>query len=140
MATKRSNGKGGGRSAGARGASTRTRKTSRKQATQWSLDLRPEHQRELFALILITIAIGTLIFFATGIAGGIGEVYMLGVQQAFGYGALIVPLALGVLGVAILVQERFRDARLSGSNIFGTFLVLAALLALLEFRMGARPS
>jgi S-DNA-T family DNA segregation ATPase FtsK/SpoIIIE len=62
------------------------------------------------------------------------------VQQAFGYGALIVPLALGVLGVAILVQERFRDARLSGSNVFGTFLVLAALLALLEFRMGARPS
>ena len=140
MATKRSNGKGGGRGSATRSSTTRSRRTSRKQAAQWSFELRPEHQRELFALILITLAVGTLIFFATGVAGGIGEVYMLGVQQAFGYGALIVPLALGVLGVAILVQERFRDAKLSSSNIFGTFLVLASLLALLEFRIGPRPS
>ncbi|MBC8075153.1 MAG: DNA translocase FtsK 4TM domain-containing protein, partial [Chloroflexales bacterium] len=140
MATKGSNSK-GGRSTATRASSVRsTRRGSRKQPAPFSLELRPEHQRELFALILITVAVGTLIFFATGIAGGIGAVYMLGVQQAFGYGALIVPLALGILGVAILVQERFRDTRLSGSNVFGTFLVLAALLALLEFRIGPRPS
>ncbi len=108
-------------------------KATRKQAPAFELSLRPEHQRELFALALITIALVTLIFFVTGTAGGIGTVYVLGVQQAFGSGALVVPLALGVLGVAILIQEQMHDAQLRGANVAGTFLILGSLLTLLEF-------
>ncbi len=55
------------------------------------------------------------------------------VRQAFGSGALVVPLTLGLLGVAILIQERVQDAQLSGANALGTLLVLAAILGLLEF-------
>lgn len=137
MATKGSNTRSKSRtSTTSRSRSGSTKRTSRKQEPQRSafeLKLAPEHQRELFALILLTIALATMIFFITGIAGGIGEVYMLGVQQAFGRGALVVPLALGLLGIAILIQERFHDAKLSGNNIVGTLLVLAGVLALLEF-------
>ena len=140
MATKRPNSKASSRSTTSRSATggrTSARKSTRKQPQRsaFDLEIRPEHQRELFALTLLTVALGTLIFFVTGIAGGIGQFYMLGVQQAFGSGALVVPIALGLLGLAILIQERMHDARLTGSNVLGTFLVLAALLALLEFRI-----
>ncbi|MFP4440792.1 MAG: DNA translocase FtsK 4TM domain-containing protein [Chloroflexaceae bacterium] len=116
------------------------RKTTRKQETPvFELSLRPEHQRELFALALITLGLGTLLFFITGTTGGIGSVYVLAVQQAFGQGALIVPLVLGMLGVAILIQERMQEARLTGANIIGTLLVLGMLLAILEFRVHTVP-
>jgi S-DNA-T family DNA segregation ATPase FtsK/SpoIIIE len=125
-------------SAGARKTSTRstgTKRSSRSRKAQngWGVSLRPEHQRELFALGLITVALVTIIFFLTGVAGGAGAFYVQGVQQAFGAGAYIVPLILGLLGIAILIQERMSDAKLSGANLLGTLFVLGAVLALLEF-------
>jgi S-DNA-T family DNA segregation ATPase FtsK/SpoIIIE len=123
------------------GTSTRTskrtsrRKTTRKQQPRstFEVSLRPEHQRELFALALITLALVTVIFFITGRTGGVGSIYLLGVQQTFGSGALIVPLALGVLGIVILLQEKLQESSFSGSSVVGTILVLSMLLALLEF-------
>jgi S-DNA-T family DNA segregation ATPase FtsK/SpoIIIE len=126
--------------------STSSRSTKRKstrkgkqQPRAFAISLRPEHQRDLFALALITIALVTLIFFFTGTTGGIGSVYVLGMQQVFGGGALVVPLALGALGVAILIQERLHDTPLTGSSVLGIFLVLAMLLALLEIPAHAQP-
>lgn len=141
MASKETNRKraaGGARKSGPT-APRAPRKTGKRKAPPplFEVSLRPEHQRELFALTLITIALVTLIFFVTGSAGGVGEVYVLGVQQAFGSGALAVPLVLGMLGVGILIQERLSDARLSGSNVIGTFMVLGMLLSLLEFPVHA---
>ncbi len=117
---------------------TSARKTTRKNTAHtpsplFELSLRPEHQRELFALALITLGLGTLLFFVTGTTGGIGSVYVLAVQQAFGRGALIVPLVLGGLGIAILIQERMRDTQFTGAAVIGTVLVLGMLLAMLEF-------
>ncbi|MFV9505320.1 MAG: DNA translocase FtsK 4TM domain-containing protein [Oscillochloridaceae bacterium umkhey_bin13] len=109
-------------------ARSRARKTEQRPNL-----LRPEHQRDLFALTLITIALVTIIFFATGIAGGIGELYVAAVRVAFGGGAIVVPITLGLLGLAILIQERFNDSRLSAANLFGTGLIILAILALLEF-------
>lgn len=130
MATRGSN-----KSSGRRAATTRSRvsrKSTRKESA-FTISLRPEHQRELFALGLITIAIVTLVFFFTGVAGLVGHYYVELVRQSFGAGALVVPLTLGLLGVAILIQERMRDAQLTGANALGTLLVLAAILGLLEF-------
>ncbi|NTU79357.1 MAG: DNA translocase FtsK [Chloroflexales bacterium] len=103
------------------------------------LALRPEHQRDLFALGLITIALVTIIFFATGIAGGAGSLYVTIVRQAFGGGAIVVPVTLGLLGIAILIQEQFRDSRLSGANVAGTLLIITAILNLLEFPFHTLP-
>jgi S-DNA-T family DNA segregation ATPase FtsK/SpoIIIE len=130
--------RGGNKASSGRKAAPRTR--ARKSAAKepaLRIALRPEHQRELFALTLITVALVTLIFFGTGIAGGVGALYVVAVQRAFGAGALAVPLTLGLLGIAILIQERMHDARLSGANVIGTLLVLMSILGLLEFPMHA---
>jgi S-DNA-T family DNA segregation ATPase FtsK/SpoIIIE len=108
-----------------------TRKTTRKKSA--TLELRPEHQRELLALALITVALCTLIFAVTGTMGGVGDVYIQFLEQAFGSGALIVPLLMGVLGGAILVQERLRDSSYTDAQLLGTFIVMGMLLAMLEF-------
>ncbi len=115
--------------------STRRRTSAKRTSPQsaFPLTLRPEHQRELFALALITLAALTLTFFLTGVAGGVGTVYVAGVQQLFGSGALGIPLMLGVLGIVILVQERLYDTPLTGANILGTLVLALALLLMLEF-------
>lgn len=104
----------------------------------FEFSLRPEHQRELFALGLITVAAITIVFFLTGAAGAIGTTWVVLTQRLLGWGALLVPLALGLLGVAILWQERREDLQLTGATVLGTLLLLAALLALLEFALGVR--
>src|SRR5262245_9869470 len=99
--------------------------------------LRPEHQRELFALALIAIAAITIVFFLVGPAatGTLGQRWVDFTQRLLGWGALLVPLSLGLLGVAILWQERREDLKLTSATILGTFLLLGALLALLEFSL-----
>jgi S-DNA-T family DNA segregation ATPase FtsK/SpoIIIE len=120
------------KSASSRSTKSKSTRKGKKQPRSFAPSLRPEHQRDLFALALITIALVTLTFFFTGTTGGIGSVYVLGMQQIFGGGALVVPLALGALGVAIMIQERLHDTPLTGSSVLGIFLVLLMLLALLE--------
>jgi S-DNA-T family DNA segregation ATPase FtsK/SpoIIIE len=111
-----------------------TRKAaSRQPALDWSL--RPEHQRELFALTLITVAGITIVFFLTGSSGAIGQTWVAFTQRLLGWGALLVPLALGLLGVAILWQERREDLQLTGATVLGTAMLLMSLLALLEFSL-----
>ncbi|HEU5101685.1 MAG TPA: DNA translocase FtsK [Roseiflexaceae bacterium] len=105
----------------------------RQPALDWSL--RPEHQRELFALTLITVAGITIVFFLTGSSGAIGQTWVEFTQRLLGWGALLVPLALGLLGVAILWQERREDLQLTGATVLGTAMLLMSLLALLEFSL-----
>src|ERR671927_342246 len=91
----------------------RSRKPARRKRQAappaFELSLRPEHQRELFALALITVAAVTIVFFLTGSAGAIGKTWVELTQRLLGWGALLVPLALGLLGIAILWQERRED-------------------------------
>jgi S-DNA-T family DNA segregation ATPase FtsK/SpoIIIE len=130
MAARGSNKASGGRKPTSRSRATRK---SARPTPRVGLELRPEHQRDLFALGLITVALITVIFFATGVAGGAGSLYVLAVRQAFGGGAVVVPVTLGLLGIAILIQEQFRDSKLTGANLVGTLMVTGAILALLEF-------
>lgn len=121
------------KTSGRSSSTTRKRRTTKKkQPTAFALSLRPEHQRELFALALLLIAVVTLIFFFTGTTGIAGEIYLQGMTGLFGAGALMIPLALGGLGLAIMVQERLRDTPLTGTNILGVLLLLGVLLAFLE--------
>ena len=52
--------------------SSQTRGTGRRAKRKSAVSLRPEHQRELFALALIAIAGVTIIFYLTGITGQLG--------------------------------------------------------------------
>ena len=98
----------------------------------------PDHIRDLFALGLIALALVTVVFYATGTAGVIGAGWVALTRQLLGWGALLVPVSLGLLGVAILWQERREDLRLTAKMILGTLLVLFTLLMLLEFALGTR--
>ncbi|PDW01809.1 FtsK/SpoIIIE family DNA translocase [Candidatus Viridilinea mediisalina] len=125
--------RGSNKTTGGRKPATKPRAPKRTtQANPRPALLRPEHQRDLFALSLITIALVTIIFFATGVAGGIGALYVAVVRQAFGAGALVVPITLGLLGLAILIQEQFHDSQLSAANVVGTLLIITSILGLLE--------
>ncbi|HWQ11316.1 MAG TPA: DNA translocase FtsK 4TM domain-containing protein, partial [Roseiflexaceae bacterium] len=121
-------------------AGGRRRAAQRKKAPppMFELSLRPEHQRELFALALIALALVTIVFYLTGSAGVVGATWVEFTRYALGWGALLVPLSLGLLGIAILVQEHFEGSPLTGANVLGTLLVLVALLTLLEFGLPAR--
>src|SRR5215212_3723170 len=119
--------------AAAGGRKPAARKRQAPPALDWSL--RPEHQRELFALTLITVAGITIVFFLTGSSGAIGQTWVEFTQRLLGWGALLVPLALGMLGVAILWQERREDLQLTGATVLGTAMLLMSLLALLEFAL-----
>ena len=134
--------RGSNKASGSRKPATKSRATRRSSRAEprLGIELRPEHQRDLFALGLITIALITIIFFATGVMGGAGALYVNAVRQAFGGGAIVVPITLGLLGVAILIQEQFRDSKLSGANVAGTLLIIMAILALLEFPAHAVPT
>ncbi len=113
-----------------RTTSNRGRKGKARGARQ--VVLRPEHQRELFALGLILLAAITIIFVFTGESGGLGRLYLDLVHTLFGAGIFFVPLTLLVIGIAILWQEQITDASLSGANVLGTVFVLLAMLGLLE--------
>jgi len=119
--------------ASGRKPAARKRQAAPPRALDWSL--RPEHQRELFALMLITVAGITIVFFLTGSSGAIGQTWVEFTQRLLGWGALLVPLALGMLGVAILWQERREDLQLTGATVLGTGMLLMSLLALLEFAL-----
>ena len=125
----------------AKSSSTGRKSTSgqrKRTAANATPALRPEHQRELFALGLIAIAAVTVVFYVTGTAGVIGASWVELTRRLLGWGALVVPLSLGLLGVAILLQEQYEDVRLTGATVLGTLLVLTALLVLLEFSIGVR--
>ena len=97
-------------------------------------EIPPYLQREIFAVVLIFLGLLTLLFSTVGgDQGAIGSRWNSVVAEAFGTGKVLVPVALGILGSLMIFQERFKDARLTGANILGTFMVLIALLVLLDY-------
>ncbi len=99
--------------------------------------LTAQQQREFFALLLIGLGALLLVLLmssnpgALG-AGRIGEFISEGIQQAFGRGAVVIPLLLLAIGGLIIWQERFIDAPISGSNVAGVLLLAIVTLAMLE--------
>ncbi len=112
----------------------------RQQPPPFELSLRPEQQRDLFALFLIAIAAITIVLFLSDSVGVLGKRWVDLTNRLFGWGAVMVPLALGLLGIAIFWQERREDLPLTGSTVLGTLMVLMSLLVLLEFGAGERAA
>lgn len=119
---------------------TRSRSAQSKRAAQPAIPLTisPDRQRELFAIALIGIAVVTIVLYFSGSAGVVGRRWVELTQQLLGWGSLLVPLSLGLLGVAILWQEHFDDIKLTGETVIGTFMILMTLLVMLEFALGSR--
>jgi len=118
--------------------SSQTRGSGRRAKRKSAVSLRPEHQRELFALALIAIAGVTIIFYLTGITGQLGGGWKLFIEKLLGWGALVVPLVVGVLGIALFQSGQNDKNPLHPTQIIGTVVVVLALLMLLEFGIAPR--
>ncbi len=118
--------------------SSQTRGTGRRAKRKSAVTLRPEHQRELFALALIAIAGVTVIFYLTGSTGQLGASWKQFMEKLLGWGALIVPLVIGVLGIGLFQSGQKDNNPLETTQVVGTVLVTIAMLILLEFSITPR--
>jgi S-DNA-T family DNA segregation ATPase FtsK/SpoIIIE len=120
-------------------ATSRSRKPQQKPVQRpLAISLRPEHQREIFALMLIGVAALTIFFYLTGsanVGGAFGKTWVELAQRLLGWGSFLVPLSLGLVGIAILLREYYEDLKFSGVTVLGTALLLIALQVLLEFAL-----
>jgi len=117
---------------------SQTRGTGRRAKRKSAITLRPEHQRELFALGLIAIAGVTIIFYLTGSTGQLGASWKAFMEKVLGWGALIVPLVIGMLGIGMFQNGQRDNNPLQGTQIAGTVLVIITMLVLLEFGIEPR--
>jgi S-DNA-T family DNA segregation ATPase FtsK/SpoIIIE len=118
--------------------SSQPRGTGRRAKRKSVVSLRPEHQRELFALGLIAVAGVTIIFYLTGSTGQLGASWKLLMERLLGWGALVVPLVMGVLGIALFSSGINDRNPLHPTQIIGTVMVVIAMLMLLEFGITPR--
>jgi DNA segregation ATPase FtsK/SpoIIIE, S-DNA-T family len=120
--------------------SRQTGANGRKAQRKSAITLRPEHQRELFALVLIGIAGMTIIFYLTGSTGTLGAGWTQLMEVGLGWGALIVPLVIGMLGIALFQSGHRNQTPLQATQVIGTVLVMLAMLIVLEFGITPRQS
>ncbi|MEY2847260.1 MAG: hypothetical protein RL076_2806 [Chloroflexota bacterium] len=118
--------------------SSQSRGTGRRAKRKSVVSLRPEHQRELFALGLIAVAGVTIIFYLTGSTGQLGASWKLLMERLLGWGALVVPMVMGVLGIALFSSGINDRNPLHPTQIIGTVMVVIAMLMLLEFGITPR--
>ena len=93
-----------------------------------SFDLDPDVKRSIYILIMIILgALGILgIFNAAGIVG----VYIsLGLELAFGWGRLLIPLILIILGLILFNDERFEVRK---SNYFGLIIFVISIETIMQ--------
>ena len=81
-----------------------TERTPRRRRASAASTLRPEHRIELTALSLLAIAGVTSIFYVTGSAGTVGSTWKVWMEYVFGWGALVLPLFMGVVGVLMFIR------------------------------------
>ncbi len=124
----------------AKSRSRQTGATGRKAQRKSAISLRPEHQRELFALVLIGIAGMTIIFYLTGSTGTLGAGWTQMMAVGLGWGALIVPLAVGMLGIALFQSGHRNQTPLQATQVIGTVMVILAMLIMLEYGITPRQS
>jgi DNA segregation ATPase FtsK/SpoIIIE, S-DNA-T family len=106
-------------------------KRSGKRAQQPQFQLDPEVQRDIVAVALLVVAIFTAItLFFPG--GELGRAWSTGVTSLFGWGSMVVAIAVGLLGALILRQSFERSARLSWQQTTGVAVLLLVLLGVLH--------
>ena len=110
-----------------------TERTPRRRRASVASTLRPEHRIELTALLLLAVAGVTSIFYLTGSAGTVGSTWKLWMEYFFGWGALILPLFLGVVGVLMFIRGQNNPNHSRGWQLTGMTVFILCILLSLEF-------
>jgi S-DNA-T family DNA segregation ATPase FtsK/SpoIIIE len=82
----------------------------------------------------------TIIFYLTGSTGTLGAGWTQMMEVGLGWGALIVPLVIGMLGIALFQSGHRNQSPLQPTQIIGTVLVMVAMLIVLEFGISPRQN
>lgn len=100
------------------------------------MKLDPEVQRDIMAVALLVVSIFTAItlFFP---AGELGRSWSSGVTSFFGWGSMVVAIAVGLLGALMLRQSFERSARLRWQQVVGVSVLLLVLLGTLHVILAA---
>lgn len=102
--------------------------------------LRPEHRIELSALALIAVAGVTSIFYITGRAGTMGSSWKLWMEYFFGWGALVLPLFMGVVGVLMFIRGQRDPNHSRGWQLGGMGMFILSVLLFLELFVAANDT
>ncbi len=120
-----------GRRSSSRSRSTGRRTPRRAQPLRFNLD--PRLQRQILGLVLLALALIGLVGFISGLATQTGFMFRL-----FGWGGFLVALALGLVGVLLLLGEYRQESYLQWNDILGGVLLLLAVLGLFSLGMAER--
>jgi S-DNA-T family DNA segregation ATPase FtsK/SpoIIIE len=113
-----------------------TPKRSTKKSQRPQLRLDPEVQRDIAAVALMVVAIFTIItLFFPG--GELGKSWSSGVVGLFGWGSMVVAIAVGILGALMLRQSFEIGARLRWQHLAGVSVLLLVLLGTLHVLLAA---
>ena len=110
-----------------------TERTPRRRRASAASTLRPEHRIELTALSLLAIAGVTSIFYVTGSAGTVGSTWKVWMEYVFGWGALVLPLFMGVVGVLMFIRGQNNPNHSRGWQLTGMTVFILCILLSLEF-------
>lgn len=110
-----------------------TERTPRRRRASAASTLRPEHRIELTALSLLAIAGVTSIFYVTGSAGTVGSTWKVWMEYFFGWGALVLPLFMGVVGVLMFIRGQNNPNHSRGWQLTGMTIFILCILLSLEF-------
>lgn len=99
-------------------------------------------QRQVLAIVLIAFAILALITLIAP-SGQIGTSLATWLRQIFGWGALLLPIIAGVVGVALFrsayIEDDDEPAWHMWGQVFGLIIALCALLAALQILIDNKP-
>jgi S-DNA-T family DNA segregation ATPase FtsK/SpoIIIE len=93
--------------------------------------LTPARRRELVGAALVVLAVVTLVSFISG-RGELTASWLVLLRTAFGWGAALVPLALGALGAWLILDGADGQADLRWSRPLGGAILFIAVLGLLH--------
>jgi S-DNA-T family DNA segregation ATPase FtsK/SpoIIIE len=110
-----------------------TERTPQRRRAPVASTLRPEHRIELTALSLLAVAGVTSIFYLTGSAGTVGSSWKLWMEYFFGWGALVLPLFMGVVGVLMFIRGQNNPNHSRGWQLTGMSIFILCILLFLEF-------
>lgn len=108
-------------------AKSKAKKRPTRKKSQEELDKAQGIGREITALVLIGISL-LLVLASFNIGGSLPGMLIIGLRQAMGYGAYMLPALLGVLAFMLFMDDRYELSGLSYAGFVGIIIALTGLL------------
>jgi S-DNA-T family DNA segregation ATPase FtsK/SpoIIIE len=113
---------------------SRSKKNNRKTKSQPLIQLSLDQKLDIIGVLLFGVAAVTVFSMFSSSQGDLTSWWLNGLRSVFGLGIFVVPIALGLLGLWLLLRSFERTPRLSVEQLIGLLMAfLLALMTLSEF-------